>query len=392
VDEGKQKELTNRFEKFKEEVSNLNEKDPAFNEKLDKLKKEMSELRNEFNRLGNIANTCLKVLEKRWVSSDKEENLKRNANEWSGYLKDLNTQKADQSSLLDKIQFFVSKAETGQENIDKEDSVWNFLAMEAGISFESLQTWTGATSGEEIDKCFVDLGIGTIQELIDKNVATEEELRHKKDLVSDKVKAYIEAKKSSDARSKIYSLLGTTYQSRLSPALSKLDRIVSTVTYRAMMIITVLGPIIAHPEQAVVGFGIGFLYPIVDTLFSRKISNFVQTVFSNRYGVASLFVRRQLFSLNARSQQDLQTFVDTDFLGRLRLTSFESLMGYFVTSMDIHTLLGQINHGNDSVPVGGLMQGFVLGKDFNSSLGSLVSRSITPLRSFLANRVRIEPI
>lgn len=334
------------------------------------LKSDVNDLRKKLTLLGKESALWHKAIIKDWwVISDstavKEATLfglTTGITLYNDALISLTSQTTQGTSLWDKMQLLVNRTRAN-DNLDKGDSVWNFLLTECGVSFQALETMTGKIGPQSIDAFFEEIQIPSVEDLLTQNIVTDQDLTDRvetKEKIIRNIETFIADHNSRDVRSSVYTALGlSSVSSKVFPILQKVDNVTAPIFYRFIMAFTIMAPVINRPVQAAVGAVFGVVSSLIEHIPYVKELNeygrwFVDEVISRRIPV-SFFTRRSFLLNDAGSQRDARIFLNSDVFGRIRLFSFETFVGF-------STCVAAFGHGGE-IEVGGLFQGFCLGRE-----------------------------
>ncbi len=237
-----------------------------------------------------------------------------------------------------------------KDKIDREDTVWNALILIEGNSSkmikETMEELCQILEVENDDTNAMDseltkLGLNNVQALFDNNIVTEDEFikieeeerfenkEIAKTSIKNKIFAHIKQKKASsiDLHSRIYTVLAAEPKKR---DMSRLYRTTSTIIYRATMAFSILAPLMACYQRAIVGLAVGIVGFGVYSCWKRKrisIHEAGEYFFGGPRFTHQLFTmlitRRTLLTHHPSFEKDLDTFVNADFFGKFRLLSME---------------------------------------------------------------------
>lgn len=360
------------------QIENLSSQSKPHRDAIQVVNKKLSKLRNKLVKLSKEIKLWQTVIvDQNWIHFDQSRNncesfLSQHKQVIDQDFSALTNQTNGGETLLDKLQLITNRAASEEETLDLEDSVWNFLLQEGIATINELKSMTGKENPQEIDAFFEEKKIPTVDDLLTSNVLTREELKDKP-AVKNKIQAYLATQsnqETGDLRSRIYTALGfSSIQAKLGPILQKIDQLAAPIFYRIAMAFVLLAPILENPLQGAAGLAIGAVYPLLNIFsWGQKLTKiaktFVEGLAKARGIPLELFTRRSFLLNDPQTETDLQTWVKADTFGRLRIFSFESLIGLLTTIADI-------GNYDLEIPVGGIIQGFCLGKEISEKIPTL---------------------
>lgn len=306
--------------------------------------------------------------------------------------------------LLDPLVTNLIDVKGKQEDIDPTDATWNYFLMNAPAFSNQATGFSGfydyfkvvfkTENNDVIDKNLEDLHIGTMSDFIVNVLGSKEVLlkgatsaeRERNILeIRQRLDAYITSRSTPDSRDSIYlSLAG-----RIRKDGSKWVDLASRVAYRAIMILTSLGPIIVYPWHAITAFSISLVCNSIPCL-RRRIAECADSILEMRTSngsaaVLQLAIRgyriaanRPFLGLFSRQNppREMQTFERAGLFGRMRILSMESLYGF---------LLLVVNpEGVEEFGTGGIVQGLAFGTEIHNHAARAFRRICPPRRAPVA--------
>lgn len=413
----KTEEIKGRFTLLIDELNKLDPSQDQDSEKMESLTKELTDLEDSLRRLMGQADFCMSVINNGFCSVDYRREVSnvqlQNINSHTRVLVQAQTfykqysnlsfqkflnkfDRTGKTSIKEKIIQLTSKANSEKVEIDNEDDVYNFLLMEGFFTVAELEDLTNVEM-IKIPEHFKNVfEIETVNDLYKKEIFSEEELleimgknhAERKNIITKRIRDYVNEKASIDVRSTIYSTLGG-HLGRVTPLIQKINRKVSPIFYRLMLTFSILAPVIAYPYQSAVGFIGALAFSILREAASlisttriyqycaTKITAIQHSLINSRDEqeilitlrfYQTLFTGRQLLVLDQRASAMRDRFTRAGVFGKFLLTGFESGIGYIATRVDLHQLLNQHNYSGERIPVGGLLQGIVLGNELASNV------------------------
>ena len=357
-------ELNEKIVDFKIEIIKLENKQSITDSDLTSFTTMFSNLRKELNAHSAEVNRWIQLNPSTFCSD-----VKKTIDE---HLTLLTTQSTNGDSLFDRYQKIRNKVIANQSSVDLDDTVWNFLFMEVGMSLEDVYALTKTTTAQEVDAFFKKIKLPEVKNLISEGIVTREELDNKV-VVRTKIENHIRSLNNTDIRSTVYSVLTKrgSLPTTLPNFIKTIDRVAAKAFYQIVLSFTIVAPILSEPTLAAFGLGIGLTYPILNALSLGSINAFLSIPKFDVYrDHMTMMTRRNLLATDAHSQEDVRKFVNADFFGRLRIFAFEAWTSWILTIMSI----GQYPN---TAYVGGFLQGALIGANIRERTSAAVYRQLS---------------
>lgn len=286
----------------------------------------------------------------------------------------LHANQDNQSCLHALFRQLGQKFENNPSNEQETDKEPSFIFLGAntcefkGEDFIELAQWLKVELDEDLlQEKLKEIGLETAEDLYAKRIVLKDEVNTKESIKAN-LKIAIENALKPNIRTRLYKNLANL--SQISPNLKILSHKVSKVVYRLITMGLILVPVILHPLAASIGFAGGIIYFSVQR-FARNHSHSNSDLFNfgrtfahssnrnvNRLGnIMTFLAGRNLLSLTPQTIQQMETFAQADFFGKMRLINMEifvtMIINYFAISGSIFEPTG----------AGSIFQGAALGRE-----------------------------
>ena len=231
----------------------------------------------------------------------------------------------------------------------------------------------GPQDMDGLENALKPLGIETVGKFIDVIFSGNKEDLSSSKLVLEKLDAYLKAQEESknSFRARMYTALsGSILRANINLNYSQMITIVSKVTYRAVMILSTMAPIISQPSVFAVTFAgtvvWNLTYSVAGHLIPAKVQSFWNEIsqadqLKGIKAVIRLASRRPFLNLFSRLDHidhayEMYTYLGADFLAKMRILSAELFYGTIVSYFSI----GQYPN---TVRIAGLLTGIAVGNE-----------------------------
>ena len=342
------------FDALKAKVSTLKSQGDQFDEALlVQVSKEIQRLRNEITKYTTEISS---YFDKSEIQSEA-----KNLFEISKLLT------ADDSDILITVTRLNSKLQARvEEEIDEEDATWNFFLADASQNWNNvLQNEFRVNNPNDLDAAMESIGVSPLKKLIDNVLKGDKSKLQDKEALWTTIKEYkanlisgMQAipRESNGLKERMYIYLAST----AANSTSKTVRIASLVSYRAVMIISTIAPIVTYPKLAAFGAASGILFYTIKPLNKYVSQSIIGLLIRYRYGEAfRIAARRPLLELATSGlPSEFNAFHAADIFGKFRIITLEYGLGLGVLNARLPRDVMGLTAG-----IGGIIQGFSLGRE-----------------------------
>jgi hypothetical protein len=253
----------------------------------------------------------------------------------------IETGKAPNQSLSDRLQFIASKLSTLHE-VDQEDellSVVDFLAINHRFiqkDYEDLQEWLNLDSPHDLDDALKSIGLATEENLYENNILPRQGELSKAEIRAN-LKHHIEHVPKSDQLAERIQTLEEIDQTKTHYAIIKK---VMRAIFHAITSGLLLVPILIHPYAGGSGFVFGMVYFTLkrfEVPGTQKIADFSEELLvSLPFGnFLKNLLNRRVFSLNPQRRDLANQFINANFSGQMRILNYQILLAIFISHFNI---------------------------------------------------------
>lgn len=253
----------------------------------------------------------------------------------------------DPNARLGNIFLKIGVLNAKFSKIDEEEQAWMFLATHCEFKQEDyaeLKSWLQVNEYHEIEEKLEKLGLKSKEDLYKNKILSQDEQLTKEEIKRN-LNRFIELNNTSTKKTNFLSSLKEL-------KLLDISRQVSKLFYLLIIKAAVWAPIFLLPNNALIGIGGGTVGYILLKKITKKVDYNLDRIYSILLRLPYLgfivkgFWQRKFFSISQRTRENMNSYVSSDFFGRLRSLVYDTFPDMLMMS-----------------PIGSIFQGMALGRE-----------------------------
>ncbi|MBA2368525.1 MAG: hypothetical protein H0V82_05825 [Candidatus Protochlamydia sp.] len=245
---------------------------------------------------------------------------------------------------------------------EEQRAAWLFLGTEQcnfiAADYDEVCAMLHVPSLNDLAAKFNEIGLAAEEDLYVNGILPREGVVTK-EIIKHNLRQHIQRQEQEQAslRTRIYCFLGQARHIHANIIAQKVNQVI----YRLCTMGLILVPVCIYPAQAAVGFSAGTIYFILRR-FNWALSPMTENALLEGLNLSpiglplEIVTGRNFFLITENSRNRMETFVQADFFGRMRLLNFEIFTTFLVT-LPIQ-----------QVEMGGFIQGLALAKEVSDLL------------------------